>query len=177
MINNILEIRVGVPALISFRRRGGSDMNKQQIEQLWGEIAPSIETLGYEIVDIEFIREHGDNILRFFIYNEQGTTIEDCEKASAVISDELDRLDPIKNAYLLEVSSPDLNRALKSDIDLERNIGILVNCHFYRAHDGQKIVTGTLESYNEEEISLNLDGNTKSFLRKDIAKIKIAIVF
>lgn len=133
-----------------------------------------IENLGYELVDIEFKTTHEGKTLTFFIYNEDGITIDDCEKVSTYLDEKLDELDLVKGHYYLEVSSQDLSRPLKTDRDLERNAGeplkvILKN--------GQVFI-GFIEEIKED--SLVFDVNDKESLeveKEDIKQIKIEIVF
>ena len=91
------------------------------IRKLKENLESDINGLGYELVDIEFVNEGKNKILRFFIYKDGGITIDDCEKTSNFLSERLDEIDLIKSFYYLEVSSPDLSRPLKTDRDLERN--------------------------------------------------------
>jgi len=79
-----------------------------------------INNLGYELVDIEFRTTKDGKILTFFIYDQDGITIDDCEKVSTFLDEKLDELDLIKGQYYLEVSSQDLSRPLKTDRDLYR---------------------------------------------------------
>ena len=81
------------------------------------------EENGVEIYDVEYVKEGSDWYLRAYIDKEGGVTIEDCEKVSRAVSDIMDREDFIKDAYILEVSSPGLGRALKKDKHLSRSIG------------------------------------------------------
>ncbi len=153
-------------------------MSKNLLAALVEEFTPSLEQLGYEIVDLEYVKEGDRQVLRFYIYKEGGIGIDDCEAASNLIDARLDELDLIKKSYYLEVSSPDLNRPLKTDRDLERNLGEMVDVKFYKAVDGQKVVRGTLAGFDEEEIELELEEERRRrFVRKDIASIKPAIVF
>lgn len=81
----------------------------------------TIEDLGYELVDIDFRTTKEGRMLTFYIYKEDGITIDDCEKVSNFLDEKLDELDLIKGQYYLEVSSQDLSRPLKTDRDLIRN--------------------------------------------------------
>jgi len=95
-------------------------------------------------VDLEFVKEDGDCFLRFFIGKAGGITIDDCQRTSEIIGDRLDELDLIENSYYLEVSSPGLDRPLKTDKDLKRNIGMNIELSLYKNIDGKKAI---LENY------------------------------
>lgn len=133
-----------------------------------------IENLGYELVDIEFKTTSEGKTLTFYIYNQKGITIDDCEKVSVYLDEKLDQLDLIKGHYYLEVSSQDLSRPLKTDRDLERNMGEPMRVTM---KNGQVFV-GFVEEIKED--SLAFDVNDKESLeveKEDIKQIKIEIVF
>jgi len=152
-------------------------MSNNLINNLKNELEADINDLGYELVDIEFKTESGENYLRFFIYNTEGITIEDCEKVSRFLDVKLDELDPINKQYYLEVSSPDLNRPLKTDDDLRRNIGTIVEVGLYKKINGSKDYQGELISYDNETITLSVSDQEVILNRSDISIIKVAIIF
>ena len=153
-------------------------MSKNLIEKLKLEFEPSIIDMGYELVDMEFIKENDENYLRFYIYSENGIDIDDCEKVSRYLDVKLDEIDPIDVHYYLEVSSPDLNRPLKTDDDLRRNVGEIVEVHLYKKVNGLKDFIGELKEYNSDEINLLSENIGEVVLnRKDISLIKIWLEF
>lgn len=152
-------------------------MDKKNLENLREIFEKEIEKLGYEMIDVEFVKEQGDNFLRFFIYQEKGITAEDCQRVSEVISPMLDELDPIDTNYYLEVSSPDLNRPLKSQRDFERNYGESVQVRLFNKLDGKKVYVGNLVSSNDDEIIIDLGNETMSIKKDIVATVKINIVF
>ncbi|MDO4604894.1 MAG: ribosome maturation factor RimP [Helcococcus sp.] len=153
-------------------------MQNKLLEDLRAQLEPEIENLGYELVDLEFINEDGENRLRFYIYKEDGVSLDDTEIVSRYLDTRLDEIDPIDTSYYLEVSSPDLNRPLKTDDDLRRNLGNEINVHLYKKIDQLKEYEGYLDSYDRENLVIELEnGIKKSFNRKDISNIKIAIRF
>lgn len=153
-------------------------MSKNLIEQLKLEFEPNINHMGYELIDIEFIKENGENFLRFYIFSENGIDIDDCEKVSRYLDVRLDELDPINVHYYLEVSSPDLNKPLKTDDDLRRNLGQAIEVHLYKKINGIKDYVGILNEYNSDDIILSDENNKKIILkRKDISLIKIWLEF
>jgi ribosome maturation factor RimP len=139
---------------------------------------PIIEDLGYDLVDLEYIKENGNNILRFYIGKPDGISIDDCQRVSEQVGDKLDELDPIDESYYLEVSSPGLDRPLKTDKDLKRNIGKDVEISLYKNIDGKKKYIGQLIGYDEEFIQIKEDSlGYKKIQRETISKIKLAVKF
>ncbi|WP_296141993.1 ribosome maturation factor RimP [uncultured Anaerococcus sp.] len=133
-----------------------------------------IKNLGYELVDIEFKTTKDGKTLTFFIYNENGITIDDCEKVSTFLDEKLDELDLIKGQYYLEVSSQDLSRPLKTDRDLERNAGELLKVVM---KNGESFV-GYIDKINEKTYAFSLNEQEEIEVEKeDIKQIKIEIVF
>ena len=152
-------------------------MTNNLISRLKDEVEKDINELGYELVDLEFKTESGENYLRFYIYNEEGIVIDDCEKVSRFLDIKLDELDLINKQYYLEVSSPDLNRPLKTDDDLRRNLGTILEVGLYRKVNGSKDYQGELVSYDNETITLSVNDEDVTIDRKDISIIKVAIIF
>lgn len=152
-------------------------MANDLIKSLEEALEDDINNLGYELVDIEFVTESGDRFLRFYIYHPQGIGVDDCEKVSKMLDPKLDELDMISSSYYLEVSSPDLSRPLKSDNDLERNIGTLLDFNLYRKVDGKKEYRSILKSFDDEFFLIEENGKEKKLNRKDVSKITVAIVF
>ena len=139
---------------------------------------PIIEDLGYDLVDLEFVKEEGSYFLRFFLGKAGGITIDDCQKVSEIIGKRLDELDPIEDSYYLEVSSPGLDRPLKTDKDLERNIGMNVELSLYRNIDGKKTYIGELLDYSDEYIIIYEEGQGEKSIERDaVSNIKLVIEF
>jgi len=152
-------------------------MSKELIKSLTDALEDDIEKLGYELVDIEFVTESAERFLRFYIYHPEGIGVDDCEKVSKMLDPKLDELDLISSSYYLEVSSPDLSRPLKSDKDLERNKGTLLDFNLYKKVDGKKEYRSTLKDFDDEYFYLDNDGKEVKLNRKDVSKITVAIVF
>lgn len=133
-----------------------------------------ISELGYELVDIEYKGSKGNKILTFFIFNEEGITIDDCEKVSAFLDTRLDELDLIKDSYYLEVSSQDLSRPLKTDRDIERNINEVLKI---KMKDGE-VFLGKVSDINEDTYEFDLeDGTSRQVNKSDVKQVNIEIVF
>ena len=128
-----------------------------------------ISKLGYELVDIEYKGSKGNKILTFFIFNEEGITIDDCEKVSAFLDTRLDELDLIKDSYYLEVSSQDLSRPLKTDRDIERNVNEVLKV---KMKDGE-VFLGKVSDINEDTYEFDLeDGTSRQVNKSDVKQIK-----
>lgn len=134
-----------------------------------------IENLGYELVDIEFIGPKDEKRLIFYIYNEKGVTIDDCEKVSTFLDEKLDELDLISSSYYIEVSSQDLSRPLKTDRDIERNKDELLKV---KDKNGN-VFFGKIKEIGSDYLvfSQKDDNEEKKFNKSDIKEIKIEIVF
>lgn len=141
-------------------------------------LLPVTEENGVEIYDVEYVKEGGDWYLRAYIDKEGGVTIEDCEKVSRAISDIMDREDFIEDAYILEVSSPGLGRALKKDKHLARSIGEEVEVKTYKPIEKQKEFAGILKAFDEESITIETkEAVSMKFARSDVALIRLALDF
>ncbi|MCM1025488.1 MAG: ribosome maturation factor RimP [Roseburia sp.] len=140
-------------------------------------LAPIAEKNGVSIYDVEYVKEGGDYYLRAYIDKEGGVTIQDCENVSRALSDELDRVDFIPEAYILEVSSPGLGRTLKKDKHLQSALGQKVELKLFQPVEKRKEFAGVLESFDGEQLTLLEDGTPRSFRRADIAIIRLALDF
>ncbi len=144
-------------------------------EELLGPIA---DAGGVEIYDVEYVKEGSDYYLRAYIDKPGGVNIADCENVSRALSDALDREDFIPDAYILEVSSPGLGRALKKDRHFEKSIGAEVEIKLFKPVDNCREFAGTLESFDGHSITVREDGGgRRTFERKDIALVRLALDF
>lgn len=141
------------------------------------EIAePIAKELGYTLWDVEYVKEGADWYLRYTIDNEDGIGIEDCEKMSRAIDPILDEYDFIEDAYHLEVSSPGLEREIKTDYHLEKCTGEKVCVRLYAPLNGAKVIVGELAGFDSEQIRITADGEI-IIPRKAIAKMNIYFEF
>lgn len=130
-----------------------------------------------EIYDVEYVKEGSDWYLRCYIDKEGGVDINDCETVSRALSDELDKEDFIEDAYILEVSSPGLGRALKKDRHLEKSLGEDVELRTYKPINGSKDFSGKLKAFDGETITIESGTEDVVFNRKDVAVVKLAFDF
>ncbi len=152
---------------------------REQIEGLTESLLISIiDEHHFELVDVEYVKEAGQWYLRVFIDKEGGITVDDCEFVSRKLEQKLDEKDPIVNPYILEVSSPGLDRPLKKEKDYQRNLGKKIEIKLYKPIDKQKQFEGLLKSYDKETLTLEIEaGNEKVLKRSDIAIVRLAIEF
>ena len=152
---------------------------KENYEQKTEEILlPITEEYGFELVDVEYVKEGSTWYLRAYIDKPGGIDINDCEKVSRRLSDLLDEKDYIEDAYILEVSSPGLGRPLKKEKDFKRSMGEEVEIRTYRMIDKQKEFTGVLTGYDADTVTIAMEDETeKMFDRSDIALIRLAFDF
>lgn len=138
---------------------------------------PIMEAHGFELVDVEYVREGSDWFLRVYADKPGGITIDDCETISRALDPLLDKEDFIKDSYILEVSSPGLGRQLKKDRDFERSIGEEVEGKLFKAVGQRKEFKGILKSWSADEIVIEEDGTPVSFERRNVSLIRLAVDF
>ena len=160
----------------------GLDMKKNS-KGVVGAVAriaePLVESLGYFLWDVEYVKEGADMYLRITIDSEEGITIEDCEKVHRAIDPLLDEADPIEEAYHLEISSPGIERELKNEMQIGACVDWDVEVRLYAPMDGAKSFRGTLLGLTEQgEIAIALpDGTEKIFARASVASLRTYYVF
>lgn len=147
--------------------------NKEIIENKTEELLQRIvDEHGFELVDVEFVKEGADWFLRAYIDKEGGIMIDDCELVSRALEEKLDEKDFISDAYILEVSSPGLTRPLKKEKDFKRNLDKPVEIHTFRAIDHMKEFVGTLKAYDNETVTIEAEDGERTFNKKDISIIR-----
>lgn len=131
---------------------------------------PVAEELGLTLWDVEFVREGGTSYLRIFIDSESGITVEDTERMFRRMDVLLDEADPIAESYCLEVSSPGVERELRTDAHLAAFLGTPVRLRLYKAVEGTKELVGTLAAFDGESITLE-DGERRTLARSAVSRI------
>lgn len=155
-------------------------MKKNIAQRVEEKIQPSVEGFGYELVDVEYVKEAGVYYLRVIIDHESGIGLDECEKVSRKINPILDEEDYIEDNYFLEVCSPGIDRVLKKDKEFSKYAGKTVEVKLYK--NDQDLKTKQFEA---ELRGLDQDGMVvvsigdieKKFDRKEIAQIRLAVVF
>ena len=139
---------------------------------------PLIEEMGYEIVDAEYVSEHKQWYLNFYIDKPGGVTVDDCERVSNAIDPVLDAADPTAGApYILCVSSPGLDRPLKTEKDFRRVLGQRLEVRLYQPMDGRKQLEGVLTGCSADGIVLDCDGTERALPLSRIALARLYIDF
>jgi len=138
---------------------------------------PVAAELGLSIWDVEYVKEGADMYLRITIDNDAGITIDDCEKFHNAIDPVLDEADPIEDAYHLEVSSPGIERELKTEEHIKQFIGSTVCARTYAPINSSKTFTGVLLGLENNHILLSCNKEEISIDRSAIAKLQIYFDF
>lgn len=154
------------------------DLYEERAEAL---LVPIVEANGCEIYDVEYVKEGSDWYLRAYIDKPEGVGIVDCENVSRAFSDKLDQEDFIPDAYILEVSSPGLGRALRKDRHLEKSLGEEVEIKTYKPIELQKEFVGILKAFDKDTITIEVESGSETkdtvFAKSDIAIIRLTLDF
>ena len=157
------------------RRRRKTESYEKRAEVL---LLPIITANGFELVDVEYVKEGSNWYLRAYIDKEGGITVDDCETVSRAFGDKLDEEDFIEDSYILEVSSPGLGRPLKKEKDYARSMGKKLEIRTFRPVDRQKEFYGVLTAYDESSVTIELeDGRQMTFQKPELALIRLAFEF
>lgn len=152
-----------------------------KIELLAAELAqPFAKEIGCEIIEAEYKKEGSDYYLRVYLDKEDDyVSIDDCEHVSRLLEAKLDEIDPIKEAYYLEVCSPGIDRALKRDKDFVRFMEYDVDVKFFAPRDGKKEYCGRLVAYDDGKVTIEPEdgGDNIVFDKSDAVYIKLAVKF
>ncbi len=141
-----------------------------QVESLMAEILSGTD---FELVDVEYVKER-DWYLRVFVDKAGGIDLDDCQNLSEQLSERLDELDIISGAYILEVSSPGIDRILKKDKDFLREVGKVVDVTLYAPIDGKKIFVGELVGRDENFLHIK---DLSPLPRDKVAQVRLHIDF
>ena len=147
---------------------------EKQTEEL---LEPIVAEQGFELVDVEYVKEAGNWYLRAYIDKPGGITVDDCEVVSRRFSDILDEKDYIEDSYILEVSSQGLGRPLKKDKDFQRSIGKEIEVRTFRAIATQTDFTGILKEFNKDSFTIVIEDNEMTFQRSETALVRLAFDF
>jgi ribosome maturation factor RimP len=139
-------------------------------------VLPILESMGLELVDLELSGRGKGGHLRIFIDTAGGVTVEDCEQVSRYVGHALDVADPIPSSYMLEVSSPGLDRPLRKVEDYRRSTGKLVRLKLARPVNGAWVVIGRLQGLKEDYVELKPDdGDPVRIALTDIAQARLEV--
>ena len=150
--------------------RGGGSVTETLRERLIALIEPVVERLGFELVELE----HGHGQVRLFIDGPAGVNLDDCATVSREVSRLLDAEDPIPHAYTLEVSSPGLDRVLRTRAHFDRFRGAQVFVELKEPRDGRRRYTGKLVTVDATGIALEVDTEQVALGFNEIGKARLA---
>ncbi|MCP4665749.1 MAG: ribosome maturation factor RimP [Deltaproteobacteria bacterium] len=149
-------------------------MTNRKVERL---IEPILDDMDYELVDIETLSERGRWILRIYVDKEGGMTLDDCARVSREIGDLIDVKDIFQHKYVLEVSSPGLNRPLKRERDFLWALGKKVKVKMVNPVKGRRNFVGYLRDLREGTLHLEVDKTLVFLSRKDVKKANLVFEF
>jgi ribosome maturation factor RimP len=143
-------------------------------DRLIARLEPVLKDSGYELVEIEFVPGPGGGTVRIYIDTPKGIDVDDCAVASHVVSALLDADDPFPGAYSLEVSSPGLDRVLRTPEHFARFVDNRVKVELQVPRDGRKRYTGMLRRADGESIELFVDNFSVSIKLAEISRARLA---
>jgi ribosome maturation factor RimP len=143
-------------------------------DQLIELLEPVVAGLGYELWELEYGTRSGGGLLRLYIDSPDGISVDDCARVSRAVSEALDAADPIQNEYTLEVSSPGLDRVLRTPEHFARFAGERVRLEMSQVVNGRKRFAGRLTDVSGGQIALEVDGATVHLPIAGIHKARIA---
>ncbi len=148
------------------------------MSDIWSLVEPIVEGMGYEVVDIEFKPHPTNGLLRIYIDKPEGILLEDCEVVSRQISSMLDVEDPIPGQFNLEISSPGMDRPLRKVDDFERFKGEVVKIKLtVPTLEGQRNFTGKLMGLKDQDVIIEMDGETHYLPLDSIDKARLVPQF
>ena len=143
-------------------------------DRLIAQFEPVLAEHGYELVEVEFVPGAGGGTLRIYIDNPEGIDVDDCGEVSHVVSELLDANDPFPGAYSLEVSSPGLDRVLRTPAHFARFVDNRVKVELAMPRDGRKRYTGMLREADGESIRMDVDNFSVSIRLAEISRARLA---
>ena len=152
-------------------------MSKEHIEIIVEKLVEDIVNgSAIELVDVEYVKER-EWYLRVYLDKDGGIEIEDCQWVSQQLEAKFEELDPIKESYYLEVSSPGLDRALRKDRDFIRHIGDKIEISTFKSLNGDKKIVGILKCLKDGNIIIDVDGADISIPRDQTSQVRLYLDF
>jgi len=167
-------------ALMGIWQIENTDMTSKEslvIKIVTGYVEPILDEMGFELVDVLYLAKDGRWVLRIYIDRDGGVTIDDCARVSGEISDLLDVKDIIEHEYVLEVSSPGLNRLLKREKDFIRAIGKKIKVRMAIPVNGQRNFTGNLTDYQNRTLYVEMERGVVELPWQEIEKANLVYEF
>lgn len=144
-----------------------------------GLVKDAVEECGCTLWDVEFVKEGSDHNLVIYIDKPDGISLDDCEMVNDAVEPIIDEADPIEGSYYLEISSPGLERELKTPAHIKAFVGERVIAKLYAPKDGKKSFDGVISAFDDEKgvLTLESDGTVTDFDLKDVASLKTVCEF
>ena len=146
-------------------------MRKTIKETVREAIQPTVTELGYDIWDITYSKVGADYHLEITIDSPAGINIEDCEKVHRAIDPILDEVDPIEGFYYLDVSSPGVERELRTEMHISRSVGQKVRAKLFAQKDGKRVITGILSAFEDGKITITEPEGDVILTQSEISKL------
>lgn len=143
------------------------------VHDAWKFIEPELNELGFELVDVDYIQDGGSFILRFYIDQEDGINVDHCAEASRMISAVMELNDFVGGHYMLEVSSPGIERPVRKPADFQRFAGETIKIKTVTPIEGRKRYKGTLKGIKDGLIEIDVDGTIHTIHIENIKKAKL----
>ncbi|MFC1579281.1 ribosome maturation factor RimP [Thermodesulfobacteriota bacterium] len=140
-------------------------------------VGPVLESSGFELVDVEYTSNHGKRILRLYVDRPGGVTLDDCARVSREVGDLIDVKNIVDHGYVLEVSSPGLNRPLKKEKDFLRVLGKKIKVFMAAPVEGRRKFAGTLRSFEGGVLGLEMESGLVDLLWSDVEKANLVYDF
>ena len=143
------------------------------VRDAWAYLESELDELGYELIEVEYVQEYGSMILRLYIDAPKGITVDDCAEASRMVSALLDQNDFIGSEYMLEVSSPGIDRPVRKASDFERFVGEAIKVKTVTPINGRKRYRGTLAGISDGLVLLDVDGERHEVHIENVKKARL----
>ena len=150
-------------------------MRKTIKETVREAIQPTVTELGYDIWDITYSKVGADYHLEITIDSPAGINIEDCEKVHRAIDPILDEVDPIEGFYYLDVSSPGVERELRTEMHISRSVGQKVRAKLFAQKDGKRVITGILSAFEDGKITITEPEGDIILTQSEISKLTTVV--
>ncbi len=148
-------------------------MPEEVVTRAWAELEPPLETCGFELVEIEYLQQDGRPTLRVYLDREGGVTLDQCAEATRLIGPLLDAADFVSSAYVLEVSSPGIERPVRKSADFERFSGETIRISTHASIAGRKRFKGVIGEMNDGMVQLALEDDSVSIHLDNIRTAKL----
>ncbi|MFP6583116.1 MAG: ribosome maturation factor RimP [Candidatus Hydrogenedentota bacterium] len=143
------------------------------VQDAWSYLEAELAELGYELIEVEYMQDYGNMILRLYIDSEDGINVDNCAEASRMVSALMDQNDFVGGAYLLEVSSPGVERPIRKATDFERFIGEPIKVKTVTSVEGRRRYKGILTGYADGLIEIDVDGTPYRVHIENVKKARL----